>query len=166
MRYSDSADVMYAKQMLRCTRQKKGVTVQNFHERVLALAEEAYTIDDLQEHVLQAQLVEIVIDGLVEDRTARRLIKMRPDTIDRALELATEEQQATRTFNLWRRGEEEPLEVDALAVGSVETETDKKLAALMKQFESWTTKVDSVMNSRVPAPRASSAAAHHWTEDN
>ena len=111
-RYSDLADVLYARQRLKRLSQKKGESVQNFFQRIISLAEESYPGQDLRQAVLQEQLIEIFVDGLKESAMAKRLLRVRPDTLNHALRLATQEQQANRTFEL-RRGEE-PMEVDTL----------------------------------------------------
>ena len=114
-RYSDLADVLYARQRLKRLSQKKGESVQNFFQRILSLAEESYPGQDIRQPVLQEQLMEIFVDGLTEASMAKRLLRVRPDTLNHALRLATQEQSANRTFQL-RRGEEE-MEVDEITRG-------------------------------------------------
>ena len=115
-RYSDLADVLYARQRLKRLSQKKGESVQNFFQRILSLAEESYPGQDIRQPVLQEQLMEIFVDGLAESSMARRLLRVRPDTLNHALRLATQEQSANRTFQL-RRGEED-MEVDEICQGN------------------------------------------------
>ena len=108
--------MLYARQRLKRLSQKKGESVQNFFQRIHSLAEESYPGQDIRQPVLQEQLMEIFVDGLAESSMARRLLRVRPETLDHALRLATQEQSANRTFQL-RRGEEE-MEVDEIRRGN------------------------------------------------
>ena len=62
---------------------------------------------------IQAQLIEIYVDGMLDDSLAKRLIRMKFNTLDDALKAATQEQEVQKAFNL-RRGQdpEKPVEVD------------------------------------------------------
>ena len=140
-RYSDLADALFAKQTMRRSRQKKGESVQNFAERLLTLAEEAYPAADLMTPVIQSVLVEIFIDGVADDCMARRLIRTRPATLHDAVTQATEDQQASRSFDLRRRGEE-PMEVDHIATShDVSPKEASKLAELEKAVTALTENV-------------------------
>ena len=118
-RYSDLADVLYARQRLRRLKQKRGETVQNYFQRIVSLAEESYTSEELTQDVLQGEMIEIFVYGLTDAGTAKRLLRYRPKNMAAALKLATTEQSANRTFEL-RRSHEEPMEVDAVHGGSQE----------------------------------------------
>jgi hypothetical protein len=111
-RYSDLADVMFARQQLRRLKQKKEESVQNFFQRIVSLADESYPGQNLASTVLQEQLIEVFVDGLLDNLIAKRLIRARPGNMAAALHLATQEQQASRTYEL-RRGEL-TMEVDML----------------------------------------------------
>ena len=108
-RYSDMADVHFARQHLKRVKQKKGESVQNFFQRMVSLAEQSYP-GQMTDNILQEQLIEIFVDGLLEPNMAKRLIRARPQNMAAALHMATQEQQAIRTYEL-RRGET-PMEVD------------------------------------------------------
>ena len=114
-RYSDLADMSYARQKLRRMVQAKSESVQNYYERILTTAKNAYGEDKLGDEHLQLQLVEHFIDGLTDDIMVKRLIRLKPKTLDLALEKATAEQQTQKVFNL-RRGytntDHTPMEVD------------------------------------------------------
>ena len=119
-RYSDMADMLYARKSLRHLKQRKGESVQNFHDRLMAVAVEAFQDLDLRTDIIQQQLIEVFVDGLLSDSVARKLIKCKPDTVQGALEIAMEDQQTTRSFNL-RRGpstEVEPMDMDVVESGS------------------------------------------------
>ena len=114
VRYSDTADMLFARQTLKQIKQQKRETVQNFYDRLLALAEESYTAAEIQSNIVQQQLVEIFTDGLINDHVARKLIRQKPDKLSAALDIAAEEQVTARTFELRRRTiqSHEPMEVD------------------------------------------------------
>ena len=91
--YEEDGDSHLATQKLRCLQQKAGESVQNFVERILRLASEAYR--DLDQPLVQTILVDVLIDGVKDDAIAKRLIKAHPDTLNAALALAVNEQSAT-----------------------------------------------------------------------
>jgi hypothetical protein len=66
----------------------------------------------LGNNVLQEQLIEVFVDGLLDNLMAKRLLRARPGNMAAALHLATQEQQASRTYEL-RRGEM-PMEIDMI----------------------------------------------------
>ena len=117
-RYSDLADLAYARHRLRRLTQLKSETVQNFHERVLAAAQEVFDSDQLKQDYIQQQIVEFFLDGLSSDVMARRLIRLKVTKMDKALEHALAEQQAQKSFDL-RRGpsqrQEEDMEIDQIS---------------------------------------------------
>ena len=135
-RYSDMADLAYARQKLRRLVQGKGESVQNFHERLLTAAQTVYGPEKLSLDHIQEQLLEYFIDGLTEDAMAKRLIRQKPKDMDDALDLATAEQQAQKTFDL-RRGhtaeaEHTPMEVDVLTSPPQHSEMAKMTALLQE----------------------------------
>ena len=112
-RFSDLADQQFAKQKLKKIRQSDGETVQTFAERVQELSEDVYTHAELQNPLVQRELRDVFIDGIKTDAIARRLIKERPQTLDAAINIASTEQTANRTFDLRRpHRHEEPMEID------------------------------------------------------
>ena len=117
-RYNDMADLAYARQKLRRLVQLKAESVQNYFEKLMAAARVAYGEDQLTDPHVQMTLVEIFVDGMVEDATVKRLIRLKPTTLEDALKYATQEQQARKAFEL-RRGHATdsgptPMEVDLL----------------------------------------------------
>jgi hypothetical protein len=126
-RYSDLADVQYARRSMRNLKQTKSESVQNYGERIMAAAREAYMGQNLNDRTIQGQLVEIFVAGLRESGIMRRVVRQRPDDLDQAVIIAAEEQQAIKSFELNKchRGEE-PMEVDAL---------QEKQGSLEKQIE-------------------------------
>ena len=134
-RYSDMADLAYARQKLRRLLQAKGESVQDFHERLLTAAQNVYGSEKMNLDYIQDQLIEYFIDGLQEDMMAKRLIRLRPKTMEDALKSATAEQQAQKTFEL-RRGstrEEVPMEVDGLTTTQPQQNEMAKMTALLQE---------------------------------
>ena len=66
-------------------KQLKGESIQNFCERIFALAEEAYVGQDLASPVIQSILVDTLIRGALNDHLSKALIKNKPKTLDAAL---------------------------------------------------------------------------------
>ena len=110
---SDLADVQLALCQLRKTRQRPDENVQNYAERLIVLCDDAYPGDNLTVDHIQKQLVETFTDGVKDNAIARKLIREKPITLEKALEIATQEQQTARAFEL--RREESPMEVDAIS---------------------------------------------------
>ena len=136
-RYSDMADLAYARQKLRRLVQAKNESVENFHERLLTAAETVYGPEKLRLEYIQDQLIEYFIDGLTEDAMAKRLIRLKPKSMEDALKHATAEQQAQKTFDL-RRGhasetEHTPMEVDAITSTPQYSDEFAKISALLQE---------------------------------
>ena len=66
VRFSDVTDAQMALSLLRCVRQKQGETIQNYSERILSLAEEAF--DNQGGDAVERQLIDIFADGLINDQ--------------------------------------------------------------------------------------------------
>ena len=112
-RFSDYTDQQFALHNLKRIKQNTKESVQNYAERIIDLAEEAFGTIDLSPPLIQQQLRDIFLDGIQDDNVARKIIRNRPATLDAALNIAVQEQLTLQTFNL-RRREEMPMEVDAL----------------------------------------------------
>ena len=109
--YSDLADAQLALRQLRKLRQKPDENVQNFSERLIVMTEDAFPGEDISAEHIQKQLTETFIDGVKDNGIARKLLRARPQNLDRAVEIATEEQQTANAFKLRR---EEPMEIDVI----------------------------------------------------
>ena len=125
-RYNDMADLAFARQKLRRMTQSRSESVQNYFERLIVHARHAYGETQLQNKFVQQQLVEIFLDGLLDDHMVRRLIRSKPSTLDKALELATAEQQAKKTFDLRRvpysQEQPMPMEINVMDYGTHDTD--------------------------------------------
>ncbi len=137
-RYSDLSDQQHAQLTLKKLKQRTGESVQNFSDRILNVAEEAFVDDDLLEPLIQAQLREVFTDGVRDDRIARKLLEKKPATLDAAVEIAAREQQTSRTFAMRRKGEE-PMEVDAI-------QSNPRLARLEGEVSSLSSSLKQVLS--------------------
>ena len=155
-RYSDLTDPFLAQEKCRRMRQHKSESVQNFAERLLSAANEAFT--DLQSANVQSMLVDIFQKGVTSDHLARHLIRKRFQTLDAALEFAEDEQKADRTFEMYRHAQpstEEPMEVDV-----VRDNEGREIEKLQKSLQNLNKKIDTMsrqMKTRPSQPKTNSS---------
>ena len=71
-------------------RQNAGENIQNYAERILSLAEEAY--DNQRGDAIERQLIDILFDGLLNDQLKMKLLRDRPNTLQGAVTTCTNEQ--------------------------------------------------------------------------
>lgn len=90
VRFSDVTDSQMALSLLRQVKQKTGETIQNYAERILSLAEEAY--DNQGGNAVERQLIDIFVDGLVNDQLKMKILRDQPNTLQGAVGIATNEQ--------------------------------------------------------------------------
>ena len=138
--YSDLADAQLALCQLRKMKHRSNENVQNFAERLFALCDDAFPRDDTNAVHIQKQSVETFIDGVKENSIAHKLLRERPTKLGNAVEIATQEQQTARAFDL--RRQETPMEIDA--IGQLEQSLEKCINDL-------TTKVDTILTMMVAA---------------
>ena len=151
-RYSDLADVQYARQSMRNLRQTKTESVQNFGERIIAVAQEAYPGQNLNDPTIQGQLVEIFASGLKDTGIMKHIVRKRPVDLDRAIILAAAEQQAIKSFELSRsHRREEDMEIDL--VSEKQSNMEKQLENLTKQMLTLTECMQQISQSRNSQPR-------------
>ena len=139
-RYSDLTDSFFAKERCRTLKQNKGETVQNYAERLLTAATEAY--DEIQNPDVQKTLVEIFQKGVVEDHLARKMIRKQFENLDAAVTFATEEQRANKTFDMCRKQQTpaEPMEIGIVR----ETEDTKQLQEIQENIKALTKQMERV----------------------
>ena len=65
--YSDTSDAYVAKSRLRELSQQPSESIQNFAERIFALADEAYHDQNIDDPLIQGILVDILIEGVLND---------------------------------------------------------------------------------------------------
>ena len=137
-RYNDAADETLAKQRLRKLEQNRKEDVQGYYERLMKLAQRVYK-DRLDDPLIQSTLVDIFMDGVLDDQLAKKLIKIKPQTLEEALAGATTEQQAKRAFDIRRkitsknrgmRPGEEDMEIGTLRSAPSQDKTAKEIQQL------------------------------------
>lgn len=114
--YADEADADIALQKLRRLKQSNGESLQNFAERILSLAEDAFVGQNQNNPLIQRELIETLKNGVKADSIARKLIREAPAQFDNAVQIAMTEQQRARSFEVRRGREEVPMEVDSVSV--------------------------------------------------
>ena len=140
-RYSELTDSFVAKERCRLMKQKTGESVQNFSERLMSAATEAF--DTLNNPDVQKTLVEIFQKGVVDDHLARGLIRKQFVSLEAAVRFATDEQRAIRTFEMCRNHQipaAEPMEVDVVR----ESAETKKLDEIQENVKSLTKQLERV----------------------
>lgn len=119
VRFGETRDNQHAFSILKNMKQKKDENVQLFAERVLCVAEKAFpTTESLT--AFESHLVGIFVDGLINDFIRMKVLRDRPNTLQSAAEIATDEQNLQLRFIRGKprgqpavRPEEEDMEVDA-----------------------------------------------------
>ena len=156
-RYSELQDPYCAQMKLRQLKQHSGELVQNFSERIQALAHEAF--DDIASSEAQRLLIEVFQKGVADDRLARSLIRKRFDKLQDAVDFACTEQQTDRTFEMCRGSTsrlDEPMEIDIIR----STPGNDKIDNLEKSLKDLSIKLDKVAKQVVhskPNPQAHSS---------
>jgi hypothetical protein len=97
--FAEVTDPQHALYVLRTTTQGKE-SAHVFGERVIELAEDAWPGQDIDAPLIQAQLVDIFIDGLKEKLIARKVLRAATGTLLGAIQAATREQDWTRRYEL------------------------------------------------------------------
>ena len=73
-----------------------------FSERITEMADQIYTVAELTQTLLEAQLKDQFLEGVKDEHVAKRLIWLRPATLDAAVYIALREQQTTKALKLRR----------------------------------------------------------------
>ena len=117
-RFAEVVDPQYALALLWRTRQGKQESVPVYGERLFAIAQDAYTAQDMTNPAIERQLVATFIDGLNNEQMKFKLTRENPPTFEQALIMAANEQNLLAKFNLrkqvqprWQEREETPMEV-------------------------------------------------------
>ena len=156
--YSDTGDRHLARQKLRRMTQRTGETIQNFAQRIVAMAEDAFTRDELNNPFVQVTLIEVLTDGVQDDHTARKLIRERPNTFNDALQMACVEQQTARAFSIRRRAEE-PMDVNVAELTKTQTAATD---LLRKDIEALTAQVAALSTTN----KTNARGKYQFTQDN
>ena len=120
-RFAEISDPQHAFVLLRNIKQKSEENVQLYAERLLSLAEEAFTDQNGRVAAIERQLVGFFADGLVHDYLKMRVMRENPATLQAAVASAITEQNLWKRFNLRIGGVTdsnichiEPMEIDHL----------------------------------------------------
>lgn len=97
-RFGDITDSAYAMSVIRTLRQKPSENVQLFNERIMTLAERAF--DDTDSPVVQIQLVDIFVTGLLNDSLKMCVLRKKPTTLEQALNMAMDEVNLKQRLSL------------------------------------------------------------------
>lgn len=103
--FGSVTDEVQALSQLKKIRQKSQESVQMFGERLLSLAEDAFSGVDLTQQVVARQLIDYFVDGLSDHRIARHIIRNSPSTFNAAVLAATNEQNMIARIALRGRHE-------------------------------------------------------------
>jgi hypothetical protein len=97
--FAEVSDTQHALYLLRKTAQGKDST-QVFGEHVVELAEDAWPVADRADPLIQAQLVDIFVDGLKDKTIAKKVLREGAVTLEAAVIIATREQNWLSRFDL------------------------------------------------------------------
>ena len=89
--------------------------VQGFYDRIKRTATDVYG-PELNNPLVQKQLVKIYKNGLSDKRIRNKLYRAQPQTIERALEIAMEENKILRHID--QNDQPEPMEIDAVKMAT------------------------------------------------
>jgi hypothetical protein len=97
--FAEVSDPQHALYVLRKITQGKE-NAQVFGERVVELAEDAWPGQNLNAPLIQAQVVDVFIDGLGDKLIAKKVLRAATGTLLEAIRAATREQDWSRRFEL------------------------------------------------------------------
>lgn len=101
-RFSSVSDASHAFEILSKIKQKLNENIPIFGERILSLAQEAFSGHDLNLPIIQMQLVNFFINGLRHDGTKLRILREDPKTLANAVNSALTESQLQKRFDMRR----------------------------------------------------------------
>lgn len=99
-RFAEITDSQHALAIMRKMRQNSNESVQIFAERILQVAEDAYTSENLDHEIIQKQLVDIFTDGLSFDFLRMKVLRENLKTLENAVQVAMREQNLRKRFAL------------------------------------------------------------------
>lgn len=99
-RFAEITDSQHALAIMRKMRQNSNESVQIFAERILQVAEDAYTSENLEHEIIQKQLVDIFTDGLSFDFLRMKVLRENPKTLENAVQVAMREQNLRKRLAL------------------------------------------------------------------
>ena len=153
VRFSDVTDAQMALSLLRRVKQKQGESIQNYSERILSLAEEAY--NNQGGDAVERQLIDIFVDGLTNDQFKMKILREQPNTLQGAVATATNEQNLRARVQMSHQGPNTPtsMEVDHSRGQQYKFNKFKKINSTQK----WVTSAETV--------EVKKNANHQWVMD-
>lgn len=91
-RFAEITDSQHAFAIMRKMRQNSNESVQIFAERILQVAEDTYTSENLDLEIIQKQWVDIFTDGLSFDFLRMKVLRENSNTLENAVQVAMREQ--------------------------------------------------------------------------
>lgn len=137
-RYVDEADTQVALQKLIRLRQRQGESTLVFLERIRSLADEAYMGQNMAQPHIQTAMTGALINGIMDDGIARRLIRERPGNFEVAAQTALREQQTAKQFAIRRGQDPEPMDVSQVMNHPAVARLEAKVANLESELETRT----------------------------
>ena len=119
IRFSDVTDPYIAMTMLRKIKQNTGENIQQFNERLMTLAEEAFA--GQAGDFIERQLIEIFVDGLLSEQLKLTILRKSPGTLQEAMNIAVTENNLRQRIGTSRgpvvpkariEDKYEPMEID------------------------------------------------------
>ena len=110
VRFSDVTDAQMALSLLRRVKQKQGESIQNYSERILSLAEEAY--NNQGGEAVERQFIDIFVDGLTNDQLKMKILREQPNTLQGAVATATNEQNLRARVQMSHQGSNVPTPME------------------------------------------------------
>lgn len=163
-RFSDLADVQFARQALKRLKQGLSEGTHNFAERIRIAAEEAFPGEDPNTATIQVTMIEVFIDGLGSDYVAKKLIKLKPDTLKKAVEIATGEELASKAFTMRRR--EEPMDIDYFRGNTPKESNSDTMSALLTSVSKLTEQMTKLTEVVMKDRKGKGHNPYKYTKDN
>lgn len=123
-RFAEVIDSQHTFELISKIKQRPGETVPIFAERLYNLAEEVFKDQNVMLPIIQSQLVNFFINGLLLDYLKMKIMRDNPQTYQQAVAIAMTEQNLRKRFDLRKGGPDrtnmrpsgvashEPMEVD------------------------------------------------------
>jgi hypothetical protein len=125
-RYSSYATGFTARHTLRCIKQGANESIQSLAERIMLLADSAYTPHERKDEFFETELIDTLAQAVTDPRTLRAFIDKRPATFDEGVKLALSIQNSQLIYQMVSRSPfdrrsdrvesriEQPMEVNAM----------------------------------------------------
>ena len=125
-RYASVATEFTARYALRQIKQKPDESVQGLSERIMKIAEAAYSPEQRNSPLFKSEIIDILIGAVHDHGAMKKMINTRPTSFDKGVELALSAQHAETIYQMFRQNAhsrsnagyqarvEQPMEVSAI----------------------------------------------------